>query len=61
MTIFFIVRDQLIMSFNGPFALNQIAIHGAMGIYEIKDPRQCFEKVVKLGEWWLERIKQDAN
>lgn len=47
--IYLAVQDQLITGFNGPVGLDQNAIHKAMDLYEIKDRRDCFEKVVALG------------
>ena len=40
------VQDQYIMSMNGAVAINQMAIHAAMKLFEIEDRRSCFEKVV---------------
>lgn len=47
--IYLVVQDQYIMSFGGPVALNQPAIHEAMKLYDIVDRRDVFEKVVAVG------------
>jgi hypothetical protein len=51
--IFFLVRDQLIMGMGGPVAINQQSVYEAMRLYEIKNQRRCFEKVLALSRWWL--------
>ena len=44
--IYSIVQDQLIVSMSGAVAVNQMAIHAAMELYQIDDRIDCFEKVV---------------
>jgi len=57
--VFFVVRDQLIMSAMGsPVAIMQSAIHDAMRLYRIKNRVDCFEKVRTLGKWWIERLRE---
>ena len=52
--IFLAVRDQYIMSgMGGPIAINQVAIHQAMDLYEIEFKQDCFEKVVNVGRKFL--------
>ena len=55
--IFFIVRYQLVMSMNGPIDLNHLAIDAAMRREGIES-KACFDKVLTLGRWWMERIGQ---
>ncbi len=55
LNIFFVVRNQLIMGFNGPIDINQLAIHEAIKLYEINNPRECFQKVLRLAQWWLNK------
>jgi len=45
------------MGFNGPVSIDQNAIHNAMNLYEIKNKKECFEKVRILGRWWIDRRK----
>jgi len=44
--IYFTVQDQLIVGMGGAIAINQMAIHAAMDLYQIEDRMMCFEKVV---------------
>ena len=55
------VQYQLIMGFSGPISINQTAIHNAMKLYKIKNQRQCFEKIMLLNNWWIERLKQNES
>ena len=41
---------------NGAVDINHQAIHEAMRLYRINDPRKCFEKIMILSRWWLDRI-----
>lgn len=45
----------------GPVALNQIAIHEAMGLYKIKDRQDTFEKVVLLGRHFIQKMNDAAK
>jgi hypothetical protein len=54
--IFFLVRSQLIMGMNGPVSINHQAIHEAMKLYKIKNRRECFEKVLILSKWWINKV-----
>lgn len=54
--IFFLIRHQLIMGMNGPVDINHQAIHEAMKLYNIKNKRECFEKVLFLSNWWIGEI-----
>jgi hypothetical protein len=56
--IFFLVRDQFIMGMNGPISISHEAIHEAMRLYRIKNRRDCFEKVLILSRWWIEKIRE---
>jgi len=56
--IFMVVRDQLIISVNGPVSLNHVAIHEAMNLYKVKNKRRCFEKILHLGNWWIQRNRE---
>jgi len=41
----------------GAIAINQTAIHDAMKLYDIRDRKDCFEKLLILGAWWIERLR----
>jgi len=49
------------MGYNGPIAINQTAIHEAMKLYNIKNRIQCFNKVLILGNWWIEKVKEGSK
>lgn len=55
--IFMIVRWQLIMSFSGPVDLNHLAIDAAM-IREGVTGKDVFGRVCRLGQWWIERLRE---
>jgi len=64
--IFMVVRDQYIMSgMGGPVAINQVAIHEAMELYNIEFKQDTFEKVVMVGRQFLqyynEKKKEEAD
>jgi hypothetical protein len=44
------------MGFNGPVALNQLAVHEAMRLYGVAHPVDCFEKVVQVSRHELARL-----
>ena len=64
--VFFIVRNQFIMGFNGPITLNHLAIDAAMERMGIKDRQDCFNRITQshsdkrpsLGNWWIDRIRE---
>jgi len=59
------VRDQYIMSMGGAVAINQMAVHAAMDLYQIEDRKTCFEKVVMVSRAILsddrDRAKAEAE
>ena len=56
--IFFVTQYQLIMGPERPLDINHLAVHAAIGLYEIEDRKGCFNKVRKLAHWWLTKIKR---
>ena len=47
--IYMMVQDQLIVGgMGGAVAINQMAIHAAMDLYEVADKKTCFEKVLMM-------------
>jgi len=55
------VQDQYIVGMGGAVAINQLAIHAAMELYEIEDKKTCFEKVVMLTREILKKEKESAK
>jgi hypothetical protein len=59
---FFLIRYQLIMnSMGGAVDIQHEAIHKAMELYRIENRQQCFEKVLSLSRWWLERVNRRGD
>jgi len=56
--IFTVVRNQFIMGPTSAIDINHLAIYGAMDLYKVKNRRQCFEKVLRLANWWLEQLRK---
>ena len=42
----------------GPIAINHLAIDAAMDREDIEDRKDCFNKVERLCEWWLNRVNR---
>ena len=60
--IFMIVQNQFIMSgMGGPVAIDQVAIHEAMRLYQIRDRRRCFEQVLELASWRIGELTDEQN
>lgn len=51
----------MIVGMAGAVALNQMAIHRAMELYEIEDRRGCFEKVIALGRHFVRKQAEEAK
>lgn len=47
------------MGFDGPIAINQLAVHENMDLYGVDDKRTCLEKVMFLSDYWINRIKEN--
>ena len=43
----------------GPIDVNHEAIHRAMELYEIKDKRACFEKVLVMAQNWMDKAREN--
>ena len=57
--IFFLVRAQLIINADGyPIDIIHQAIHEAMRLYEIKNKKECFEKVLKMSRIWIKKMRE---
>jgi len=59
-TIFLLTKNQLILGFGGPVDVNHLAIWKAIEYYPegVRVPWDCFNKVVRLSHWWLERTRE---
>jgi len=58
--VFMGVRYQFIMGFNGPVDLNHLAIEAAMRREGITD-KGCFDRVCRLGFWWIDRMREQKE
>lgn len=57
--IFFLVRTQLIINTDGyPIDIIHQAIHEAIKLYEIKNKKECFEKVLKMSIIWIKKMRE---
>ncbi|MFH2075120.1 MAG: hypothetical protein ABIJ57_07200 [Pseudomonadota bacterium] len=56
--IFLATHYQLLIGPGGPIEINQVAVHEAMRLYRVRQRRACFEKVMVLSRWWIDRLKQ---
>ena len=56
--IFYLVRYQLIVSAGGAVDISHEAIHRAMELYRIENRRECFEKMLILSRWWIEKMNK---
>jgi len=59
--IYLLVQDQIIMGMGGAVALNQMAIHEAMRLYDIANPQDTFEKVVAVGRHMIARQNEQIR
>ena len=59
--IFNMERYQLIMGQGGAIDMNHDAFHKAMRLYRIKNRRECYEKILVLGRWWIDRLNQKSE
>ena len=44
------------MGYDGPIDINHLAIHEAIRLYDVDNPRECFEKVLVMSQKWMERV-----
>lgn len=49
------------MGNSGPIDINHQAIHEAMDLYEIRNKQQCFEKVLIMSNYWLDRLRKKES
>jgi hypothetical protein len=60
-SIYWMVQDQIIMGMGGAVALNQMAVHEVMRLYEIENPQDTFEKVVAVGRHMIAKQNEQAK
>lgn len=46
------------MTESGPLDIMHEPVHGNMKLYEIKNKKECFEKVLKMSRIWLEEMRK---
>jgi len=56
--IFFLIRGQLIMGAESAIDIMHEPIHKAMKLYKIKNKKECFEKVLKMSQFWLKSVRK---
>jgi hypothetical protein len=60
--IFYLTRYQLIMGMNGPVDIIHSAVRDAIRDYGVKDPLNCFEKILFLtSRWWLPKLREKTG
>lgn len=59
--VFFTVQYQFVVGFNGSIDISHLAIDAAIKRNEITNQQDCFNKVVRLGHWWIERIRAKSE
>lgn len=59
--IYLLVKNQLIVSMNGPVDINHVAIHEAMRLYKVDDPCSCFEKVIILADHFISKYQESKE
>ena len=56
--IFYLTRNQLIMSMNGPIDIMHESIYRAMDLHEIKNKKDCFLKVLSMSRDWIASMRK---
>jgi hypothetical protein len=56
--IFYLIRNQLIMTEKGPLDVMHESIHRAMDLYGILKKKECFEKVLLMSSTWIKRARE---
>lgn len=60
--IFFLTRSQVLMTASGAaIEISHEAVHRAMELYQVQAKRTCFEKVLTLGHWWIDRMNSGGE
>ncbi|MBU1173757.1 MAG: hypothetical protein KKD44_29655 [Proteobacteria bacterium] len=54
------VQDQYIMGQMGPISINQLAVHKNMELYEVTNPKDCLQKVMRLARWWVGKNRNES-
>jgi len=56
--IFYLTRNQLIMTESGPIDIMHEPIHSAMKLHGVLNKKECFEKVLLMSNNWITRIRE---
>lgn len=56
--IFYMVQGQMIMGFDGPIDIMHEPIHRAMDLYKIENRLDCFEKVLRMAQESIKRMRE---
>lgn len=57
--IFFLVRTQLIVGADGrPIDIIHQAIHESMKLYESRNKKECFEKILRMSQIWFKKMRE---
>ena len=51
-------RGQLRMGFDGPTAIDQLAVHKNMELYQIKNRVVCLEKVITMSQYYIGKLRE---
>ncbi len=55
--LFYLVKNQYIILESGPIDIMHEPIHSVMNLYEVRNKRECFEKILIMSASWLERLR----
>lgn len=56
--IFHLTKNQLVMSVNGPIDIMHEPIHRLMDMYNVKNKKKCFYKVLSLSKSYIESTRK---
>lgn len=56
--IFYLTRNQLIIGDDGPIEIMHEPVHSAMKLHDIKNRKECFEKVLIMSHDWIKRLRE---
>lgn len=59
--IYLTVQDQYILSMGGAVAINHMAIHAAMELYDIEFRKDVFEKVLAVSRYFIHKMNDESK
>lgn len=62
--IYLVTRNQVVWTGgmgSSPTDVNHLAVHEAMRLYGVKDRRRCFEKVLRLARYMIDKQLEAAK